>query len=60
MTYKGMLRIGMLLLIAALLSLHYLPESMDGLKGLLMGLSIGCNLVSARLKCVERRLSSEA
>ena len=51
MTPKRMMQFGMVFLIGALLSLHYMPESMDGLKGLLMGLSIGCNLVSVRLKC---------
>ena len=50
MTHKRMMMFGMSFLIAALLSLRLLPESLDGVKGLLMGVSIGCNLVSVWMK----------
>ena len=53
MNHKRMMMFGMAFLVVAMLSTRFLPESMDGVKGLLMGLSIGCNLVSVRLKCVE-------
>ena len=52
MNHKKMMMFGMSFLVVALLSNRFLPESLDGVKGLFMGLSIGCNLLSARLKCL--------
>ena len=52
MNHKKMMMFGMSFLVVALLSNQFLPESLDGVKGLFMGLSIGCNLVSVRLKCL--------
>jgi len=52
-----MMMFGMSFLIAAMLSMRFLPESLDGLKGLLMGVSIGCNLMSVVLKSVTNRTS---
>ncbi|HEY4640845.1 MAG TPA: hypothetical protein VII75_05835 [Thermoanaerobaculia bacterium] len=57
MTPKRMMMFGMSFLIAAMLSMRFLPESLDGLKGLLMGVSIGCNLMSVVLKSVTNRTS---
>ena len=53
MNYKRMMFFGMLFLVFAMLAQRV--DAPDGLKGMLFGVSIGCNLLSARMKCKAMR-----
>ena len=61
MKYKRMMFIGMLFLVIAMLSQRFLhpvhgisEDMLDVVKGMFFGVSIGCNLVSVRLRYLNR------
>ena len=61
MNHQRMMFFGMLFLVIAMLSQRFLhpghglsEDMLDSVKGMFFGVSIGCNLVSARLKCMNR------